>query len=241
MCYRTATPDLDMLQGYFQREALYAREIFTIEDFEHFFCADGFLMPRLPISTTENPRLIEPAMWKLIPHWVRTEADAKNYANTLNAASEEIFEKASYKPYIGKYRALLWIDGFFEPHHPDAKTTIPYFIHHKDAEPLTLGCVYSNWLNHETGEVIKTFSIITTPANELLSKVHNEKKRMPLVIPPDKRDEWLSNLGKSQIQSLMTPLPDGILEAYPVSRTLYRKGFNPNVPEAVIKAGDALI
>lgn len=233
MCYKVSTPNKDQLEGYFQKQEIKQGNVFTIDEFARFYHADGFTNPLLPITTTEEPRRVQLGVWKLIPHWVKTANEAKKYANTLNATSEDIFDKASFKPYIGKYRCLLWVNGFFEPNHPEPKVTIPYYIHSKDGNPFTLGCVFSNWLNHDTGEILKTFSIITTTANELLGRIHNEKKRMPVVIPPDARDKWLSELLKPEIEALMHPLPDGILEGYPVSNLVYKKGVDANVPEVI--------
>jgi putative SOS response-associated peptidase YedK len=191
-------------------------------------------MPMLPLTTSEDQGAVKPAMWKLLPFWVKTMADAKKYANTLNATCEDIFEKASYKPYIQKYRALLWVNGFFEPHHPAPGITIPYYVSSINGDPFTLGCVYSNWTDQGTGEVITTFSVITAPANELMSQVHNDKKRMPVIIAPDLRDKWLGVLDRPGIVELMRPLPEGILQAHPVSNQLYKKGVNTNVPEIIL-------
>ncbi len=233
MCYKVHTPDKDQLEGYFQKQTVKQGNVFTVDEFARFYHADGFTNPLLPITTTEEPRRVQLGVWKLIPHWVKTANDAKKYANTLNATCEDIFDKASFKPYIGAYRCLLWVNGFFEPHHPAPKVTVPYYIHSKDGNPFTLGCVFSNWLNHDTGEIIKTFSVITTAANTLLAQIHNEKKRMPLVIPPADRDKWLSELAMLEIIALMKPLPDGILEGYPVSNLVYKKGVDANVPEVI--------
>ncbi len=234
MCYKVHTPGKDQLEGYFQKQVVKQGNAFTVDEFARFYHADGFTNPLLPITTTEEPRRVQLGVWKLIPHWVKTANDAKKYANTLNATSEDIFEKASFKPYIGTYRCLLWVNGFFEPNHPEPKVTIPYYIHSKDGNPFTLGCVFSNWLNQDTGEIIKTFSIITTAANELLGWIHNDKKRMPLVITPENRDIWLSPLSKDEINGLMQPLPDGILEGYPVSNLVYKKGVDANVAEVIL-------
>lgn len=237
MCYKVSTPSKDQLEGYFDKQTANQSNLFKVDEIEGYYHADGFTSPFLPITSIDEPRRVQLGIWKLIPHWVKTPADAMKYANTLNATSEDIFEKASYKNYIGKNRCLLWVNGFFEPNHPAPKVTVPYYIHQKDGDPFTLGCVFSNWLNHDSGELFKTFSIITTPANELLSQIHNEKKRMPLVITPEKRNEWLSPLAKEEIQALMQPLPEGILEGYPVSKLVYQKGVNANVPDVIHPIG----
>ena len=116
---------------------------------------------------------------------------------------------------------------------PSPMLTVPYFIRSIDSEPFTLGCVYSDWVNRETGEVIKTFSIITTPPNQLMGKIHNQGQRMSLVILPEDRDRWLGPLTKEEITDMMRPLPDGYLEGYPVSNLVYKKGVDANVPEAI--------
>ena len=227
MCYKVHLPLQQKLRDYLIEHS------FEVRDYEHYFHADGFNMPFLPITTSEAPKVVEVGIWKLIPHWVKTWEDAKKYANTLNATCEDIFEKASYKNYISRNRCLVWIEGFFEPNHPQPNVTIPYYIHAKDGNPISLGGVYSNWLNQETGEIIKTFSIITTPANELLSEIHNEKKRMPSIIALEDRQKWLGQLKKEEITALMRPLPDGRLAGYAVSGLIYNKRVDTNVPEVL--------
>jgi putative SOS response-associated peptidase YedK len=231
MCYKVSTPTKDQLQGYFDKQEVKQGEIFTIEDYQHFFHADGFTRPYLPFTASESPRKVAPAQWKLLPFIVKTDKDAWAYANTLNARSEEVFTKFSFKSYIGKTRGLLWVSGFWEPCHPAPKVTVPYFVKAHNSEPFTLGCVYSNWVNQETGEITKTFSIITTPANDLLMQIHNEGQRMPLIITPENRDKWLGPLDQAGIIEMMKPLPDGYLQGYPVSNLVYKKGIDTNVPE----------
>lgn len=234
MCYKVSTPDKDHLKGYFQKQEINQGQIFTIDEYQHYFHADGFTRPYLPFTSIENPHKVERAQWKLLPYIVKTEKDAWAYANTLNARSEELFTKFSYKNYIGKTRGLLWVNGFFEPNHPAPKITVPYFVRAINREPFTLGCVYSNWVNQESGEITKTFSIITTPPNQLLTQIHNEGQRMPLIITPDKRERWLSPLTNSEIIDMMLPLEDGYLEGYAVSNLVYKKGIDTNVPETQI-------
>ena len=233
MCYKLSTPDKDQLAGYFQKQDVDQGQLFAIEPFQHYYHADGFTRPFLPFTAIESPRKIEPAQWKLLPFIVKTDKDAWAYANTLNARSEEVFTKFSYKHYIGKTRGLLWVNGFYEPNHPAAKVTVPYYVRAHNSEPFTLGCVYSNWVNQETGETVKTFAIITTPPNTLLGQIHNEGQRMPLIITPENRDKWLSpNLTGAEIADMMQPLPDGYLVGYAVSNLVYKKGVNTNIPEA---------
>lgn len=231
MCNKVATPDQDQLFGYFQKQSPPSGHTFRIEKYKQFFHADCFLRPFLPFTAMETPEIVDLARWKLLPYIVKNETEATSYANTFNARSEEIFTKFSYKSHIGPNRGLLWVNGFFEPNHPKPKVTVPYFIRAVTGEPFSLGCVYSNWLNHDTGEVIRTFSIITTPPNKLLSQIHNEGQRMPLIIAPELRAKWLSPLPDAEIREMMQPFPDGFLTGFPVSNMVYKRGVDANVPE----------
>lgn len=229
MCYKYATPKLkDLL------EHLENMPPFTVNDYYACYLSDGFAHHMMPVTTAEEPNVIQPAMWGLVPSWAKTMEAAKDIAvKTLNAVSETIYEKPSFKNYIGKYRCLIWTNGFYEWQWKDVKgkTKIPYFIYMPDQQPFTFGGIYSKWVNQETGEITLTFSIITTAANQLLSEIHNNKKRMPLIIPADKRDTWLSEIDKDEIISLMQPLPDGILQAHPISKLITSRTQDNNVPE----------
>lgn len=109
MCYHTSTPSTAQLIKEFKNLQVHYQH-------EEIFHVTGFTRPYLPVTLNADPSSIVPARWKLIPFWVKTEDDAAKYTNTLNAESESIFEKASYKNYILKNRDLLYVNGFYEQH-----------------------------------------------------------------------------------------------------------------------------
>lgn len=223
MCYHTSTPGKGILQKEFpNKQVVYEQDLF--------FHVSGFQRPFLPVTLNSDRDTIQSARWKLLPFWVKTEADAAKYANTLNAESESIFEKASYKNYIGKNRGLLYVDGFYEPHTSNTGAKENYYIYTPNKEIFTLGIVYSDWTDQSTGEQYPTFSVITTPANPLLEKIHNEKKRMPLIIPTDKQDAWLHAQDREEITELMQPYA-GELDAHRVYRVTAARGEDTNRPE----------
>lgn len=227
MCYHVSTKEKGKLI-----EALPTYEVKG--DPIQYFHVSGFARPYLPVTLNSEPKVIQEARWKLIPHWVKTEEEAKKYANTLNAESSEIFDKASYKPYIKKYRGLLWIDGFYEPHNVEGKKdTENFYIYRPNKELFSLGIVYAPWVDTDTGEVTNTFSVITVKANELLAEIHNEKKRMPLIIAPGDREAWLNASTKEDIEALFKPYPDGELSAHKIATrvTAPKKGQETNTPD----------
>jgi putative SOS response-associated peptidase YedK len=76
--------------------------------------------------------------------------------------------------------------------------------------PAEEHCCSNDWVNRQTGEQTHTFSIITTPANALMSKIHNDKQRMPFILPKGTERDWLNtNLKENEITDLIKPLPEG--------------------------------
>ncbi|MBE8712516.1 SOS response-associated peptidase [Sphingobacterium hungaricum] len=211
MCYHTSHPSEKEIRKKFKGLGVE----YDQPEIHH---VSGFARPYLPVTLSNAQDKIITARWKLLPFWVKNEDEAKKYANTLNAESESIFEKASYKNYITKQRGLLYVDGFYEPHKVKGqKETENYYIYKPNKEIFTLGIVYSQFTDQETGETYPTFSIITTKANPLLEEIHNEKKRMPLIVPESSHEEWLNTNDKEDIKQLMIPY-DGELSSHQTVR-----------------------
>lgn len=229
MCYHSSTPSKAQLRHAFPKYHIdWDGNLYSPE--EEYYHVSGFTRPFLPTTLNTEPTTISLSRWKLLPFWVKSEQDASKYANTLNAESESIFEKSSYKNFIGKYRGLLYVNGFYEPHKVQGqKETENYFLHLPDKEIFTLGIVYAPWEDKQTGARYNTFSIITTAANEQLAEIHNEKKRMPLVISQDMRTDWLDASDPVEIKNLMQPWY-GEFSAHRTARVTAMKG-NTNFPE----------
>lgn len=200
--------------------------------------ASGFSHPKLLIYPDRSPDYPEVATWGLVPHWVKDRAQLKKFwNNTLNARGETIFEKPSFRNSARNKRCLIYIDGFYEHHHYKGKT-YPFYVHHSSGEPMILAGLWSEWLDEETGELLVSFSIVTTEGNKLLTKIHNNPKlkgpRMPLILPQEIEDRWLDpvndDLDIKAIQDLMRSYPDDALEAYTVRR-LRGKEYIGNVEE----------
>ena len=151
--------------------------------------------------------------------------------------SERIYETASYKNVAGKYRCLVWVNGFYEWKWLDDKTKekIPYFICIKDRKPFALGGIYTKWTDTETGELSNTCSMVSTAANKLMAEIHNSKKRMPLVLTTDNSLNWLKNGEKIQVEAMMHTSPDGLLTAHTISKLITSRGVDMNVPEVQLE------
>jgi len=193
--------------------------------------ASGFQHPRLLIETGQSLPTI--AHWGLIPHWVRNREQAsKLWNSTLNARGESLHEKPSFRDSLKDKRCLIYVDGFYEHHHNQGKT-FPFFIEAKDKHPLCLGGLWSEWLDQTTGELINTFTIVTTPANDLLGRIHNNPKmkgpRMPLILDEEDVEQWLFG-SNTEATPLIGPNKKLPLNAYTVER-LRGNAYLGNVPE----------
>lgn len=150
---------------------------------------NGFDFPKTPVITNKNNKIIEQFNWGLIPTWSKN-IEIRKY--TLNAKIETLLEKPSYRDAINN-RCLIIADGFFEWQWIDdkGKSKQKYLITLSDNSLFAFAGIWSNWVDKKTGEIIKTYSLITTQADEFMSKIHNSKKRMPIILKNENQNNWL--------------------------------------------------
>ncbi len=199
----------------------------------------GFSHPKLLIYPNTSPEFPIIAHWGLVPHWVKDkQTQQKIWNNTINARSESIFIKPAFRDAAKTRRCLVYIDGFYEHHHFKGKT-YPFYIFAKNKEPLCIAGLWSEWIDTQTGEVLPSFTLVTTKANSKLAKIHNNPKlkepRMPVILNPEQQQIWLSSAPinaalEQQLVSLCVPTNTLSLDAYTVGR-LRGKAYLGNVPQ----------
>lgn len=224
MCYHvSAITDPNTLARKLGKQL---RKKIKIEDFKPRYDVTGFEQPLLPVIPIADPDYLRYFRWKLIPEYIQDPATFKT--NTLNARSEELLEKSSYRNYW-QNRCLVVVDGFFEPHVPDPKEpSQSYYIRNFENEPLTLGGIYSIYKGKGT------FAILTTSANEQMKRVHNEGQRMPVILDERHRDSWLSNdLSFEEMIGLCKPYDIDLMD-YRTIDGVFNARTNTNVEEAIL-------
>ncbi len=201
----------------------------NFDDFEEKHLVSGFAHPELPIVKQGS---IELGEWGLVPSFVVREDQAKDIQNkTLNARADTIYERKSYKNAIVSQRCVLVVDGFFEWRHAPTQK-IPYYIYPKDETVFYLGCIYNNWTDKETGEIKDTFSIITTEANALMEFIHNNKKRMPLILNKSDIATWINPQSTpNMVNHLMKAYDENLMSAHSISKDASYANRNRNYPE----------
>lgn len=198
--------------------------------FDPIYHGTGFAYPEWPVITSEAPEKISLYRWGLIPHWVKDFDTAKKIrAQTLNAKSETVFEKPSFKFSIYKKRCMVISTGFYEWQDCNKKK-YPYFIKLKSTEIFALAGIYSHWTDKSTGEIFRTYSILTTHANPMMAKIHNLKERMPVILLPEREREWLNtDLTDDQVKSFFPAVDERLMEAHTISRLITSRVENSNV------------
>lgn len=150
---------------------------------------NGFAHPLLPIITGKEKQKIQFFEWGLLPQWAKEKSFQKN---TLNARLETLHEKPSFKGNM-KNRCLVPAEGFVEWQwqDPKGKDKIKYFIEIEGSPIIVFAGLWSEWIDKTSGEIIRSFTIITTEANKLMAEIHNTKKRMPVILTPEGESDWL--------------------------------------------------
>lgn len=220
MCYHNSiNTDSKNLEARYKAKLKY-------DSFKPIYHASAFTFPSWPILSNMDPEEIVPMKWGLIPHWTKSEQDAKSIrSKTLNARIETVKEKPSFREAAAHKRCLIPSTGFFEFRDENGKK-IPYYIFLNQEKIFSMAGIWDSWNDPEKGEIF-TFSILTTEANVLMKKIHNLKHRMPVILEKEMEDGYLN--GEVSYQDLFQPLDAREMDAYTISRKLMDK--ENNVPE----------
>lgn len=190
---------------------------FEIEEFldEENFLPNYNVAPSQLVLAIINNRTINKMgflRWGLIPPW------AKNMAlgsKMINARSETILEKPSFRNPFRRKRCLIIADSFYEWKRTDAKTKTPMRIKLKSNHLFGMAGLWEQWKAPD-GKSVFTCTVITTTPNELMEGIHD---RMPVILKPEDEKIWLdpTNNDIEQLTQLLQPLDPDLMEAYEVS------------------------
>ena len=152
-------------------------------------------------------------IWGLLPAWSKTEESG---LKLINARVEGLFEKPMWKRLVNSKRCIVPANGFYEWQKLADGTKQPFYITPKTESVFSFAGLWDEW-HSPSGEVISTFTIITTTPNKEMAKIHN---RMPAILSTEQMEAWLSplELSQSQADDILRPLPDDSLEIVRVSK-----------------------
>ena len=172
--------------------------------------APGQLAPVVVLQEGSHLKLFQ---WGLIPAWSK---DPWIGARMINARAETLTTKPSYSRPFQRSRCLVLADGFYEwKVSPGGKIKTPLRIRLRSQELFAFAGLWDSWKNRD-GTEIRSFTIITTDANETLCPIH---LRMPAILLPKDEAAWLDPTSDTeQLSQMLGPYANDELEAYEISK-----------------------
>ena len=184
--------------------------------------------------TSDGSRKLRALRWGLVPSWAD---DPTIGSRLINARAETLTSKPAFRPLINRRRALIAVSGFYERRRAepgDKGRRQPYYFHGPSGEPLVFAGLWDIWYDAE-GRALRTFTIITTEANNAVTAVHH---RMPVILIPGAWEEWLSpaSLSAHRLEALLAPAPDDRLSFHRVGTAV--NSTKNDGPELVLPLQD---
>ena len=190
-------------------------EVFQVPD-----CME--LEPRFNVAPTNympivhidlGQRRMMRASWGLVPFWAKSPHIG---SRLINARSETAHQKNAFRTAMRKRRCLVPVDGWYEWKR-NGRERQPYRFHRADDKALGIAGLYEHWVDPEGGEVLDSFTILTTKPNALAAKTHD---RMPVILAATDWDQWLdpTMTDMSKVTQLCLPWMHDDLVVTPVSK-----------------------
>jgi putative SOS response-associated peptidase YedK len=160
----------------------------------------------------EDRRAVVRYRWGLVPSWAD---DPRAGGRAFNARAETLATSPMFRDAFRRRRCLVPVDGFYEWLRTGSMKQ-PMHVHDPDGEPLALAGLWAGRRNDETGEWLRTFTIVTTRPNGFMASIHD---RMPVVVPRDAWATWLDPAPRDpgELRALLEPREDVALAADPVA------------------------
>ena len=154
-------------------------------------------------------RSLDLLKWGLVPSWC---AQARPKLKPINAKSETAGTARMFQDAYARRRCIVPVDGFFEWKATKSGRQ-PYAIAMRDRAPFGLAGLWENWKHPVSGEWVRTFAILTVPANSLIASIHD---RMPGILKPADYERWLGP--EPDPCDLLVPFPYEPMIMWPVSQ-----------------------
>ncbi|MEE4543220.1 SOS response-associated peptidase [Streptomyces sp. V4-01] len=212
-----------------------------------------------PVRDSGSPdpvRQLRVLRWGLVPSWAKSPDGA---AKLINARSETVHEKPSFRRALTARRCLIPADGYYEWQTAPQERQLeeegrrkrarkqPYFVTPADGSVFAMAGLYEFWRDRTLPDDHprawwSTCTVITTEAEttdlagyggtgpRALADLH---PRMPLMMTRDRWDAWLDpgTTDPDEVRALLAAPPTGLLRAYPVGSAV--SSVRNNGPELV--------
>ncbi len=171
-----------------------------------------------PVVVAESQhRRLRPMRWGLVPSWSKDESRA---ARMINARSETVAEKPSFRKPFRTRRCLVPASGYYEwkvlpESRPGKPVKQPMYFRVGDGEPFAFAGLWDHWKRFD-GKEVASFTILTTEPNDLSEPIHD---RMPVILQEKDESTWLDpTTDPDRLLELLQPYPSIEMDTYPVSK-----------------------
>lgn len=174
----------------------------------------------VPVVRDAVTRNVEALHWGLIPSWAKDETIA---SRLINARSETLAEKPSFRSAYARRRCLILADGFYEWQSTGPKSPKqPYYFQLKDGRPFMFAGLWESWRTPDGSDKL-TCTIITTSANDLIRPFH---ERMPVILTGERIWQWLAPAPIADVAHLLAPYNSQAMTTRPVNRMVNSSGVD---------------
>jgi putative SOS response-associated peptidase YedK len=158
---------------------------------------------------SDNERHLDVLKWGLVPYFTK---DLRKARKPINARSETVATSGMFKGAFAKRRCLVPAPAYYEwRDDPDGK--VPFAVARVDGGPVVFAGIWESWRSPD-GEVLHTFSTITTDANRQLAAIQD---RMPVIVEKADWPLWLGEI-EGNFPALLRAVPEGVLRVWPVDK-----------------------
>ncbi len=169
------------------------------------------IAPTLDIAIYTNTKVYTYAHFGLIPSWATERSSMQ-----INARSETVFEKSSFKEAYKQRRCLIPLNGYFEwKKDPTSKKSKAHFIISNSGDYFVFAGIYESWYDNTLNKPILTCALLTTEPNETIATLH---ERMPVILESHQWELWLdAKSSYIQLNRLFIPIHSDKIKYFRVS------------------------
>ncbi len=192
--------------------------------------------PRFNLAPTDavlcvrfNPadglRHLDPLHWGLIPLWAKDRSIGNKL---INARRETIAEKPAFQEAFAQRRCLIPADGFYEwQKTPGGKQPFAILPADGNEPPLfAFAGLWERWRDRATREIVRSCTIVTGPANDLMTPIH---ARMPIILEERDWAKWLGEepASRDALHAMLArPFPSARMRAYAIGTRVNSPSFD---------------
>lgn len=158
------------------------------------------IAPTINIPIFTNTKIYTYAHFGLIPSWAKDKSNIN-----INARSETIFEKSSFKEAYKQRRCIIPVNGYYEwEKNTQTKQSTPYIITSNTHNYFAFAGIYEYWYDNTIKQTILSCALLTTEPNKKIEAIHD---RMPVILEQKDWSSWLDlNSTYEELNKLYTPI-----------------------------------